>query len=822
MKKILILNFTMLLLCSISYSQSYPGNFTSFLITDTTVTIKADSSSLTFSFLSPEIIKVQYSPFLNAQFDSSFSVIQKENKRLLFSVKDLDSTLEINTTDATIICQKYPIRISYFDPQKRSLLSEPKSGGLSALNYQRWVGFELSPDEHLYGTGERGIALDKRGQAFASENTQNYGYQNNSQVMSINVPLLLSTKGYALFIDNSYLGRWDLGWADPGRFYYYATGGEITYYLIVAKSIKKQIEKYTWLTGRQPLQPRWSLGFIQSKYGYKNETEARDMVTTMRQKNIPCDALVLDLYWFNKMGDISWDMSRWSDPFKMMDDFLSTGIKTIVITEPYLTQASGNYYEALNGGYLAKDANGQILSINNWWSCNCTAGLLDITNPNAQKWWWKKHPSFFGNQLSGIWTDLGEPEAHPSEAVFTLGPMKKVQNIYNLLWAKTIFEGYREFRPGKRLFNLTRAGFAGMQRYSAITWSGDVLQSFSALDSQLPNLLNTGLSGMGYHHSDAGGFVTLDNSSELYTRWLQFAAFTPIMRAHGNSSREPWIFGSPTEELTKEMIQLRYRLLPYIYTTAFENYRTGAPIIRPLVFEYQDDPNVSNLSDPYLFGQSMLVSPVTQPGATEKSVYFPKGEWIEYWTDRVYNGNKTNKVAAPLDRIPLFVRSGSIIPMQPVMNYSNEKELDTLILSIYPSLKESSEFTLYEDDGTSLEYQTENYSNTLITQALADGSSGKNMLIDIIPDGKNYKGKPLNRVYRSEVHLIELKPSFVKTNSNILSEKKTLDELKKSESGFYFDDTSSKLFVQSSGDINSTYHIEIDNVEILSGVKKVS
>ncbi|MGE5681283.1 MAG: TIM-barrel domain-containing protein, partial [Bacillota bacterium] len=653
-------------------------------------------------------------------------------------------------------------------------------------------------------------------------------YQGPSPIMSINVPLLLSTRGYALFMDNTYLGSWDIGAGRSDQYFYHAYGGEINYYLIVSPDIKGQLEKYTWLTGRQPLPPKWTFGYIQSRYGYKNEAETRAVVETMRQKQIPCDAVILDLYWFSAkgdpMGNLQWYAPSWPDPFKMMRDFLAKGIKTVVITEPYLTYNTQNYYEALANGYLTKDANGNAFTIPDWWSCNCAASLLDITNPAAQKWWWGKHPNFFGNELAGIWTDLGEPESHPFETNHYLGPMKKVHNIYNLLWAKTLFEGYREFRPNQRLFNLTRAGFAGMQRYGAITWSGDVAQSFNAMAYQLPNLLNTGLSGLGYHHSDAGGFVSLNNSPELYTRWLQFGAFSPVMRAHGNSPREPWAFGPDAESITKQIIELRYKLLPYIYTTAHENYETGAPIIRPLVFEYQNDPNVSNMSDPYLFGSNLLVSPVYQMGQTQKSVYLPQGQWIDFWTDKLYTGGQTYSVAASLDKLPLFIKAGSVIPIQEVMNYSNEKILDTLTLSFYPSNSSNeNQFTLYEDDGFSLEYQSGSFSNTFFSQRATEQSdNGKSLVLDIVPDLKKYNNKPLTRTYISDVHLVSKKPSSVVINNHQVNEKTSLKDLKNSSNGFYFDQNSSRLFVLSGGSIDSTYHIEVNGIDFISNVRMLS
>ncbi|MEK6571439.1 MAG: TIM-barrel domain-containing protein, partial [Bacteroidota bacterium] len=414
-------------------------------------------------------------------------------------------------------------------------------GGLATNQAERWAVFSLSSDEHFYGTGERGTSLDKRGHAFDSYNTQIGGYTSALPTMNINIPFLASSKGYALYFENTYRGRFDLGSSDPTKFMYKAFGGELSYYLIVTRRIQDQLEKYAWLTGHQPLPPKWAFGFIQSKFGYRNDTEARMLVRTMRQKQIPCDAIVLDLYWFSQMGDLLWNLSAFPNPFQMMSDFLAQGIKTVVITEPYISSLSSNYSVAAASGYLGQNGQGQPYVLNNWWSCGCDAGLLDLTRPSAQDWWWGKHPEFFGNELAGIWTDLGEPERHPDDMQHYLGSTAKVHNIFNLLWARTLFEGYGRFRPSQRLFNLSRSGYAGIQRYGVIPWSGDVGKSFGGLAVQLPMMLNMGMSGLAYHNSDIGGFCCGTTTPELYVRWMQYGTFCPITRAHGTGQpTEPW------------------------------------------------------------------------------------------------------------------------------------------------------------------------------------------------------------------------------------------------------------------------------------------
>jgi alpha-glucosidase (family GH31 glycosyl hydrolase) len=801
-------------------SQTYLGNYTGYSVSGKQITVYTDTSSVRFIFYQSDLLRVDFLPSLTGTPDSSFVAIQDTTKNVVFNIIQTSSTLEIETSALKIVCQKDPLRISYQDAGGEAILSEPASGGLAINGDERWAVFSLTPGDHFYGTGERGTGLDKKGLAFDSYNTQIFSYHDPLETMNINVPFLASSKGYALYFDNTYPGHFDLGASDPNRFLYKALGGELTYYLMIGKTIPDQLGLYTWLTGRQPLPPRWAFGYIQSKYGYRNENEARAMVQTMRQKEIPGDAIVLDLYWFEYMGDISWNYSDWPNPEQMMQDFLADGFKTIVITEPYIIEHSTNFPDAIANGYFAHNSLDQPYLFTNWWSCNCDAGLLDISNPEAQTWWWNKHPAFFGNYVAGIWTDLGEPERHDPEMLHHLGSRDKVHNIYNFLWQKTIYEGYASFRPNQRLFNLTRAGFAGIQRFGVIPWSGDVGTSFGGLAVQLPMMLNMGLSGLAYHHSDIGGFCCDMTSPELYVRWMQHSTFSPIARAHGADyqPQEPWGYGLAAEDIARKFIEIRYQLLPYIYTLAYMNYKTGMPLARPLFFLDPDNPNLLDHSSSYLWGDAFLVSPVVQAGITSKSVYLPSGKWIDYWDDQVYSGDQNIIVSAPLEKMPIFVKAGSIIPMQPVMNYSNEHPLDTLILTIYPSGEADGQFTLYEDDGETLDYQTGGFALTHFTQTNSGSGVNTNLNIGISAAQGAFNGMLTNRVYFSDLHNIFSKPSVVSENGVPVTEKISFQQLRQDSHGFYYDSLENRLYIQTPASVDSGYSLIVSNVMLASEI----
>ncbi|MFA6457631.1 MAG: TIM-barrel domain-containing protein, partial [Bacteroidota bacterium] len=490
---------------------------------------------------------------------------------------------------------------------------------------------------------------------------------------------------------------------------------------------------------------------------------------------------VLDLKWFERMGDISWNESLWPNHETMVTDFLSRGIKTILITEPYIIQPSKNFIEADANGYLAKDSTGKTFLMEKWWSCNfgCNSSLLDLTNPAAQQWWWSKHVNAFGAHVAGIWTDLGEPERHPEEMHHFLGSTVKIHNIYNLLWAKTIYEGFSQIRPNERVFNVSRSGYAGVQRYGVMPWSGDVSRTFVGLEVQMPILLGMGMSGIAYQNSDIGGYSRMPTTPELYIRWMQFGTFCPIARAHGAGETvngfptEPWMFGAEAETICRDFIRLRYRLLPYIYTLAHQNYESGMPFARPLFWLDPNDEKLSNESSSYLWGDAFLVSPVVKAGQRKKELYLPKGTWINYWTEDIVAGGKSVIVAAPLNQMPIFVKQGSIVPMAQNMNYSDERPLDTLTLHVYPDLKGEVSYSLYEDDGTTRDYQSGKFATTVFSQKMSVADGASTMVLTAGETKGNFIPQLNSRVYIFVVHGIVKKPSSVMVNGMTLKGRTT-------------------------------------------------
>ncbi|MGB5874179.1 MAG: TIM-barrel domain-containing protein, partial [Bacteroidota bacterium] len=805
------------ILCVTPTAISQLGDLTGFSVEGKAITVFADTTAVRFIFYRPDLLRVDFLPSPLTTHDSSLVVIRDTSSSVSTAVIDRDSVLEIASSALHIVCTKRPLRIRYTGKNGEEILAEAATGGFQAVGSLRMVSFAVQPTEHYYGTGERGTELDRRGQSFESYNKQVYGYDGAEETMNVNVPFVVSSAGYGIYFENTYPGWFDFGFETAGVFTYTAEGGELAYYLFAAPSAAGQLQLYTWLTGRQPMPPRWSLGYIQSKFGYRTESEARDVVRTMREKRIPCDALVLDLYWFRHMGDLSWESGAWPSPFTMMDDFLREGIKTIVITEPFIADRSSNHAEATSLGHVATDASGQPYLLPNWWSCNCDASLLDVTSPEAREWWWSKHPPFFGTQLAGLWTDLGEPERHPSDMVHAAGSARKVHNVYNLLWARAIYEGFSEFRPDERLFNLTRSGYAGAQRYGVIPWSGDVAKSFGGLAVQLPMMLSMGLSGLAYHNSDIGGFTRGPTTPELYIRWMQYGTFCPVTRAHGSRDpTEPWAFGEEAERISRKYIELRYRLLPYIYTLAWQNTELGLPLARPLFFSEPDNLLLASESSSYFWGDAFIVSPVVAAGQNRKEVVLPEGEWIDYWSEVSVLGGTSVSVMAPLETLPLFVRAGSIVPMQPLVQYTDQSPPDTLILRVYPAPGAEGQFTLYEDDGSSLKYRSGQYVLTDFHQELSQSGSDYRFRLRIGTSDGVYDGKPDGRSYLCDIRRALKSPSWVTKNGVPIPEASSVEDLQKMPDGYTYDASAHQILVQVATVPESAYTIEAEGLRFTS------
>jgi len=680
-----------------------------------------ESSNLVMTALLPNLIRHTWVPTHWRLYTESVKEAHAAARRYWPAgptpiVRESSDKIWVEVGDFLIEASREPFRLRYCNGDGRPVLEEIEQGGLSWSYWDYSLRYVLSPDDHFYGMGQADqlsgpVDLDHRGRL--------HEVWNHHSPPAVTIfPSMLSLRGYALLVDNPCRAAWDLGHTDPQCFSYQARGGGLQYYVVLGPGMPRLLRTILELTGYPPLPPRWTLGLLQSRYGYRSRQELESIAQSFRSRQLPCDALILDVFWFREMGDLAFDLQKWPDPREMIARLKQEGFRTIVIEEPYLTRQSSNYPDALSRGYIARRFDGSAYTFD-FWPGEC--GLFDFSNPAARAWWTGKHRPLIEMGIDGWWTDLNEPAKHFQDMAQHAGPAAAVHNLIGLWMQQSVYDAHQQYAPERRVFILSRAGFPGSQRYGTALWSGDVDKTFASLRKQVAIGLSVGLAGIPLWCSDIGGFgFGGECTSELYARWFEFSIFSPLCRPHGDQKelREPWQFGAEIESICRKYLQLRYRLLPYIYNAAHEACTTGIPIMRPLVLEYPTDPQVLNMADEYLFGSDILVAPILDEGAIERSVYLPRGSWIDYWSEELHEGSQFITSEASLDTIPLFVRQGAIIPLGPHMQYSSQHPMDPLTLEIYRGADRS--LTLYEDDGESTAYQNGEYTETTFEVSKTD------------------------------------------------------------------------------------------------------
>jgi oligosaccharide 4-alpha-D-glucosyltransferase len=769
-----------------------PQTITSFSMTSGVMTILCDTGALRLTRVKSNVIKIQFSP--TGQFLPQNSIVTSGDTPKPAIGLQTPLGLIFGGADVAVLVKSNPVRIAYIYKNDTLLRDER---GLWQQYTRKGISFSLDSTERLYGTGSRAIKTNRRGEELDVYNTAVYGYGPGAKTLNITFPFVVSSKGYGILFDNYAPSKIDLGKNNPSEMRFSFDEGDLTYYFIGGSQYDEVLRGYAQVTGFQPLPPRWSLGYIQSRYGYQSETEARQVVNALRNQGFPLDALVLDLYWFGSpatMGNFSWDYSKFPNPIQMISDFNTAGVKTILITEPYFTQQSTKFPILSQNGWLAKNTQGQPFIINGFWAGN--AGLIDLTNDSALDYFWSLYPPRINEGVGGWWCDLGEPENHPATMIHHRGTARQIHNSYSILWARRIFEGYQQQYPGQRLFNLIRSGFAGMQRYSTFPWSGDVQRSWGGLKVQIPNMLGMSMSGIGYMHSDLGGFTGGGQDPELYTRWFQLGTFSPIMRAHGEGvPPEPYNYPTFYKNICLEYARLRYRFLPYNYHLAFINSTTGTPLAIPSDYYNPGNLFLADRDEQYLWGKNILVAPVLDANTTSKTVYFPPGKWVDFHTNLQYTGLTQTSISAPIGKLPFFVRSGAILAMAPEhIKTTAFYTYDTLILRNYKDdLATSDTLSLYTDNGISpgaLAMGNYAFLNFISAQF------GSDYHITCSLSGPGYSGMPNTRFYRFELVRYQQAPTSVEWNNQLLQSFPSLSQLVSNSTGYYYDQNQKILYAQ--------------------------
>lgn len=537
---------------------------------------------------------------------------------------------------------------------------------------------------------------------------------------------MMSNKGFGIVWDNPSDTKVYPG--VNGRTLWQSNVGERVSYFVITGTPDEIWAGYAKVTGKTPIPPKAAFGLIQSKARYASQKEVMDVAETYQAKKYPLDIMVVDWFYWTRMGQMDIDPAQFPDPDGMNKKLHSMGLQSIISIWPRY-ESAGRYFNELDQkGYFLKDKNGKTQDGLPFRS-DRTGALIDSTNPDARKWFFEKaRDNILSHGFDYPWLDETEPDLVPDGFFYSIGSGDRYHNVFPLLHVEGVAQGLRDYRPNKRSLILARAAYIGSQRTGGLFWSSDINPTWEALKRQVPTGLNMTASGFAYWGNDIGGWqwlpqVTsatkkplLDPSDaretvgqnhdypELFTRWFQYGTFLPTLRVHGDRKHaEIWAFGKEAETVLAKYDRLRYQLIPYIYSQAKQTYDTGAPFMRALWVDFPNDPKVANLGDQYMFGPAFLVAPVTEQAQTEKDVYLPAGsDWYNFWTNEKYTGGQTVKVAAPIDQIPVFVKAGSIVPMGADIQSTATKQAIAEI-RVYPG--KDADFTLYDDDGVTLDYE---------------------------------------------------------------------------------------------------------------------
>jgi len=716
------------------------GPVTSFTRTDTAVMLAcADQSEVQISLLAPDLVRVRASfrKKLPAA-DHSWAIAKTSWDAPQWNLREEPGILRISTGELEVVVSRDPLLISFRDAQSRQTINadqqpmqfDPQKGTVAAVK-------QLRLEEHFYGLGEKAARLDKRRGEFTMWNSDTPGYAEGRDPIYQSIPFYIgweAGRAYGIFFDNSYRTHFDFGRTSQEHVAFTAEGGEMNYYFFRGPSITKILGRYADLTGHMPMLPKWSLGNQQSRYSYYPDSLAEAIVDKYRAEDLPLDVLYLDIHYMNGYRDFTFDPQRFPDPKAFTDKLKSQGVKVVTIVDPgikYQPPASGakdsashpelapqdqSYYvfnQGLAQDFFLRRKDGRLY-LGRVWPGDSV--FVDYTIDAAARWWGGLHRAYTDQGIAGIWNDMNEPadfvdqsgQAQADVVTYDGGAHTSYaqnRNVFALNMARATYEGLQRLLPDRRPYVITRAAYAGIQRYSTM-WTGDNNATWGSLSLSLPMFMTLGLSGEPFVGADVGGFMGNTNP-ELLVRWYEVGCLTPFLRNHGDIGsydHEPWRFGTYYEDIIRKYLKLRYRLLPFLYTAMEEAHRTGVPMFRPLLLNYQDDANTVNIDDEFTIGRDLLAAPVVGPGAGWRLVYLPAGTWFDYWTGERLSGGRMIRVEAPLDILPLFIRGGAIIPSGPEMHYVDEKPADPIRFEIWADAQGLASTTLYEDDGLTPDY----------------------------------------------------------------------------------------------------------------------
>lgn len=695
--------------------KAYNGGlrvFKNYEINDNNIDIYFSNIKITLTIFENDIVKV----FIGDKYEESIStngvlddlgkgefIVEEDSNFLVIKGKEVLTFVDKNTTEISFRDLEGNIINEDFQPSFKD-----EKGNVYISKVNDCLAY--------YGLGEKGGDLNKKGCYTENFNTDDPETDDDSITYYKTIPFYVALKEeatYGIFFDNSFRSYFDMGMEMGDRIFFGAIGGQIQYYFIPGENIKEVVKNYTALTGRMEMPPLWSLGYQQCRFSYFSQEEVRELVKTFEEKDIPLDVVYLDIDYMDGFRVMTFKTPNFDDAAGLISDLKEKGIRTITIVDPgvKVDEEYPVFKRGKEGNHFTKKLDGEIF-IGAVWPGD--SAFPDFSNNDCREWWKSELKKFISEHgMDGIWNDMNEPCVFNNDHKTMLETClhnsdngviehKEFHNRYGFEMSRCSKEAQEELHPNERGFSMTRATYAGGQRYSSV-WTGDNMSLWSQMRMSISMNANLGISGFSFVGNDVSGFG-LDSSEELFIRWMEMGPFIPIFRNHSNMytrRQEPWAFGPRAEKIAKKSIELRYELLPYIYDLYYISHKEGLPIFRPMIMEYEKDMNLLNIREQFMLGENMLVAPVLYERERSKTVYLPKGSWFNYFTMEKLQGGKWYKLPCELDEILVFVKEGSIIPTYN-KKFRNVKERpNNILLKVFG---ENAKGFHYNDDGHTMEY----------------------------------------------------------------------------------------------------------------------
>ncbi|MDM0555521.1 glycoside hydrolase family 31 protein [Clostridium perfringens] len=695
--------------------KAYNGGlrvFKNYEINHNNIDIYFSNMKITLTMFENDIVKV----FIGDKYEESISTngVVDNLEKGEFIVEEDSNFVIIKGTKVLTFVDKNTIEISFKDLDG-NIINEDFQPSFKDEKGNVYIS-KVNDCLAYYGLGEKGGDLNKKGCYTENFNTDDPETDDDSITYYKTIPFYVALKEeatYGIFFDNSFRSYFDMGKEMGDRIFFGAIGGQIQYYFIPGENIKEVVKNYTALTGRMEMPPLWSLGYQQCRFSYFSQEEVRELVKTFEEKDIPLDVVYLDIDYMDGFRVMTFKTPNFDYAAGLISDLKEKGIRTITIIDPgvKVDEEYDVFKRGKEGNHFTKKLDGEIF-IGAVWPGD--SAFPDFSNKDCREWWKSELKKFISEHgMDGIWNDMNEPCVFNNDHKTMLETClhnsdngviehKEFHNRYGFEMSRCSKEAQEELHPNERGFSMTRATYAGGQRYSSV-WTGDNMSLWSQMRMSISMNANLGISGFSFVGNDVSGFG-LDSSEELFIRWMEMGTFIPIFRNHSNMytrRQEPWAFGPRAEKIAKKSIELRYELLPYIYDLYYISHKEGLPIFRPMIMEYEKDMNLLNMREQFMLGENMIVAPVLYEGERSKTVYLPKGSWFNYFTREKLQGDKWYKLPCELDEILVFVKEGSIIPTYN-KKFRNVKERPkNILLKVFG---ENAKGFHYNDDGHTMEY----------------------------------------------------------------------------------------------------------------------